>query len=155
MFNFVSGGIDRLLGTVDSRMRESLEAGVAEARTRVHVLSGHLKSTIGGHYDQATRTSTLYADAVYAAVEEMRGGDHAALAHGLNAMASFWGGTYRVDFPNAAAPGRGTTTATLRTREKAWRKGLKRSARKAKVSYRRHHRWSAEVAVADATTPIL
>lgn len=145
---------------VDVKMTETLKIGLDVARERVHVITGYLKSTIGGEYNKSTKVIMLHADAPYAMIEEMRPplGAHAYLAPAVNAMAGFWGGSYNFElhFPNAAVEHK--SKEQLAAREKSWRKNLRFSAkRKTKVIARRWHKLMLDAPLdpADATTPLL
>lgn len=161
-FGFVQNWRQRIIDDpVDTRMTETMQLGIRTAQDRVHVVSGFLKSTIGGHYNKSTKTIQVYADAKYAWVEEMRTpGDHHYLLPAIQAMAGFWGGRSNLvaAFPNAAPKGASTTVESLQAREAGWKKKLGFMTRfrgKVSIQTRRWHKRMDEHETADPTTPLI
>lgn len=163
LFNFVSGWQGKLLSPLDAKMTETLNLGLQVAREKVHVRTGRLKASIGGGFNQSTKTILLWADEPYALVEEQRAPipAHSYLGPAAQKMAGFWGGKFDIElhFPNAAPKGSMTTHADLADRESRWRKknlGLLARARgKVKVVTRRWHKRMNDLEPTDPTTPIL
>lgn len=160
-FGFVQNWRQRIIDDpVDTRMTETLNLGIRTAQDKVHVVTGFLKSTIGGHYNKSTKTIQVYADAKYAWVEEMRTpGDHHYLLPAMQAMAGFWGGRSNLvaAFPNAAPKGKSTTIESLREREAGWKKRLGFMTKlrgKVSIQTRRWHRRMDDV-FSDPTTPLI
>lgn len=159
-FEFVKGWDVRIFGALDARMNQTLQKGLEVARSKVHVQTGRLKASIGGGFNQDTRTIQIWADEPYAWVEEFRPpGNHHYLLPAMQAMAGLWNGHYNTEahFTNAAAKGKNTTLESLRAREEAGRKknlGFM-ARRKAKIVTRRWHKRMNDPSPNDATTPIL
>jgi hypothetical protein len=161
-FEFAKGWDVRIFGALDARMNQTLQKGLEVARATVHVRTGKLKASIGGGFNQDTRTLMIWADEPYAWVEEFRTpGNHHYLLPAMQAMAGLWNGHYNLEahYMNAAAKGKHTTLESLRAREEAGRKSQLGflARRKAKIVTRRHHpRLTLNTpSPNDATTPIL
>jgi hypothetical protein len=162
-FGFVQNWRQKIIDDpLDTRMTETMQLGIRTAQDRVHVVTGFLKSTIGGHYNKSTKTIQVYADAKYSWVEEMRPplGSHSYLLPAMQAMAGFWGGRSNLvaAFPNAAPKGKSTTIESLREREAGWKKKLGFMTRfrgKVSIQARRWHRRMDELETTDPSTPLI
>jgi hypothetical protein len=160
LFSFVSDWKVKLIDEpLDRKMAECAKLGEDVARAAAHVVSGANKASVGATYDRSTKRIMLHADMPYSAIEEQRPG-HAYLAVGANAMARMWGSNYQFElhYPNAAAPGVGTSKVELMGRETRYRKAslTRGNARYARTFYRRHHRLSpAPLFISPVTSPIL
>lgn len=162
-FNFVQNWRQKVVDDpVDTRMTATMQLGIRTAQEKVHVVTGRLKASIGGHYDKSTKTTQVYADQPYSWVEEMRAPfpSHAYLLPAFQAMAGFWGGrsTLVAAFPNAAPKGKSTTIESLREREARWKKKLGFMTRfrgKVSIQTRRWHKRMDEHEHVDPTTPLI
>lgn len=157
-FEFVQGWDVKLFGPLDARMNQTLQKGIETAKSHAHVETGQNKASIGGGYNQNTRTLMVWADKPYSMIEEMRGGDHAYMAPAAQAMAGVWNGNWNIElhFPNAVPKGIRTSQQDLADRESRWRKSNLgfMARRKVKVIARRWHRRMDEIDC-DPTTPII
>lgn len=162
-FGFVSNWRQRIVDDpVDTRMTETMQLGIRTAQDRVHVITGRLKASIGGHYNKSTKTIQVYADEKYAMVEEQRSPipSHSYLGPAMQAMAGFWGGRSNLvaAFPNAAPKGKSTTIESLREREAGWKKKLGFMTRfrgKVSIQTRRWHRRMDDDVCLELPTPII
>lgn len=143
LFSFVSGGIDRLFGGLDAKMVETLDIGLNTMRANAHVVTGHMKSTIGGEYNRSTKTVQIHIDAPYALIEAGRGGAHDFITPGCRAMGNVWGGSFEVHLPHATLGRHGMVG--LRRQEGAAYRRLGRAGRKVTFVSRRYHRRYPEV----------
>jgi hypothetical protein len=158
-FQFFRDALDRLVnGSVDTRMRESMDIGVETMRSVAHVITGYNKSTIGGTYDQRAKVVQFHIDSGYGIYEAARGGSHDFINPGLRAAAKVWGGNFEVQFPNTSLSNRPTALASMRQAETrihaalgGGRGGL---ASRTRIHSRRWHKWAAEIP-GDPTTPVL
>lgn len=162
-FGFVQNWKQKIIDDpLDVRMTATMDLGVRTAQDRVHVVTGKLKASIGGHYNKSTKTIQVYADQPYSWVEEMRAPfpSHAYLQPAMQAMAGFWGGRSNLvaAFPNAAQKGKSTTIESLREREAGWKKKLGFMTRfrgKVSIQTRRWHKRMDEHETVDPATPII
>ncbi len=149
LFNFIAGWKSKLIDEpLDAKMANTLKVGLIIARQEVHIITGRLQASIGGEYDQKTKTIKLHADQPYSLIEETRAplGAHSFLAPAANEMARLWGGNFELHYPNAAIGRDSQGLARNRQRENLLHSGFgggrKGLARRVSVHSRRwHKRW--------------
>lgn len=109
--SFIDQFRERVLSpAIDTQMRLAMQNGIEATQAAAPVLTGKLKASIGGIYNQADKVVTIYCDVPYGAMQnngyKSRSGRLVPGKHfmeaGLKAMGRTWGGSVEVQFATLA-----------------------------------------------------